>query len=151
MSTHAAIIAAGPNGTYRGIYVHADGYPDHTGRILKENYTTDEAVTALIDLGDLSLIGEWNAPAEGQAHSFREPAPGVTIAYHRDRGEAKRIASGTDLKKVAGRISWNYLYLWEGGEWVTFENEHELHDEIAQRLAWEIERAESEAGWDPNP
>ena len=136
MSTHAAIIQATPEGGYRGIYLHWDGYPRHAGRILKEHYASDEAVTALINLGDLSSLGS---------------DPEMTTAYHRDFGETKRIRGSTDLKNVADRIDWDFLYLWEGGEWTTFRSEAELHDELAQRLAWEVERAERAAGWDPNP
>jgi hypothetical protein len=136
MSTHAAIIQHTEAGDYRGTYLHYDGYPDHAGRILGEHYTSDEAVAALIDLGDLSGIGS---------------TPEKTIAYHRNYGEAKKIRASEHLESVADRIDWHYLYLWEGGEWVTFKSHAELRDELAQRQAWEIEQAETEAGWDPAP
>lgn len=135
MSTHAAIIQHTPSNEYRGIYVHSDGYPDHTGEILTKHYTTDESIDQLIELGDLSGIGETTE---------------TCIAYHRDRGERKRILASQDLAWVAGHIEWDYLYLWEDGEWHTFTRS-EFRQEMDDRIAWEVERAESEAGWDPNP
>jgi hypothetical protein len=150
MSTHAAIIARTPEGVYQGIYVHSDGYPEHTGKILAKHYATDERVAALIDLGDLSFLDKRIAPAEGEAHTFRRSADGVTIAYHRDRGEEKRIVASKDLRAVADQIDHSYAYVWEDGEWHAMTH-HELQIELREREAWEVERAERAAGWDPNP
>ena len=136
MSTHAAIIARTPKGEYRGIYLHFDGYPAHTGAVLKEHYATDEKAAALIDLGGLSGI---------------DTTPETCEAYHRDRQEEKRIVASKDLGWVAAQIGWHYLYLWEDGEWHAFTNDAEFREELDERERWEIEQAERAAGWDPNP
>lgn len=40
------------------VYCHWDGYPSHNGKILLENYTTEEKVLELLEKGDLSCLGE---------------------------------------------------------------------------------------------
>lgn len=44
--------------SYKTIYIHWDGYPEGIGKILKEHYTSDELVEKLLNLGDLSSLGE---------------------------------------------------------------------------------------------
>lgn len=146
MSTHAAIIQQTHNGHYRGICVHSDGYPENTGKILTEHYATEEAVDALINLGDLSVLAPAIAPAEGESHSFKSSAEGVTIAYHRDRGERLSIRSGASLPALADRIDWQHLYLWEDGAW-----HHFTRRTWQDFLQDQAEQAEHEAGWDKNP
>lgn len=135
MSTHAAIIQATAEGEYRGIYLNYDGYPEHAGRILKEHYTSDEAVTALIGLGDLSGI---------------EATPEASVAYHRDRGEKKHIRASKDLNWIREQLDTSYTYLWEEGEWRTFTSS-EFYKETQRMLQDAAEQAEIDAGWDPNP
>ena len=40
----------------KAIYCHWDGYPEHTGQILKDYYNSDTMVDKLIALGDISSI-----------------------------------------------------------------------------------------------
>ena len=65
MGTRSAIAMKTEDGI-RSIYCHWDGYVDHNGRILKEFYSTDEKVKALLDLGDLSSLRQ----EIGEAHDF---------------------------------------------------------------------------------
>jgi hypothetical protein len=129
MSTHAAIVTQTPEGEYRGIYVHHDGYPSHTGAILTEHYKTEEQIAELIDLGDLSSLG---ATIE------------QSIAYHRDRGEKKRITGSENLHWVVSKIDWDYLYLWAEGAWHKFSQ-----PEYRDLKADEARQAEGDSGWDP--
>lgn len=115
MGTHAVIAMATANG-YKAIGVNFDGHVGHTGAILGGWYNTAEKVAALIALGNLSQLNERIAPDEGEKHSWQEPAKGVTIAYHRDRGEPYktlgRFASRRELQGEAG-----YVYVFEDGRW----------------------------------
>lgn len=124
MSTHAAIIQQTPAGEFRGIYVHSDGYPEHTGRILAEHYTDERQVDALIGLGDLSSVGA---------------TPEECIAYHRDRGELKRIRGSVSLDWLRQQIDASYYYLWTNGEWKTFTS-REFYDEAQD---WDCAERES--------
>jgi hypothetical protein len=54
------------------IYCHFDGYISGVGKLLKEYYTTQAKVEALIELGDISSL---------------DITPSSTSAYHRDRNE----------------------------------------------------------------
>jgi hypothetical protein len=87
MATRSRIGIENENGRIESIYCHWDGHPGTNGKTLAEHYTDAEKVKALIALGDISSLHENVGPADGVEHSFDKPAEGVTVAYHRDRGE----------------------------------------------------------------
>lgn len=115
MGTHA-VIAMGTGNGYQAIGVHFNGYVGHTGAILGGWYNTAEKVAELIALGNLSQLNERVAPNEGEAHSWATPAENVTVAYHRDRGEAfktlGRFATRGEMQSEAP-----YVYVFEDGRW----------------------------------
>jgi hypothetical protein len=116
MSTRSAIIAKTDTG-YAGIYCHFDGYEDGVGATLLEHYTDPEKVAALIALGEISALRERVAPTG--AHSYEHPEKGVTVAYHRDRGEEQTGPhTGATVEEVAKHIGHNgYVYVFENGAW----------------------------------
>ena len=105
-----AIQNTGTFGTVTGIYCHWDGYLEHNGKILAENYTTESAVRELIALGDLSSLGE----TIGAKTDFNDAAKGQCVAYARDRGEtdvaATTFDSHADLVEQIGQ-GFDYLYI----------------------------------------
>ena len=122
MSTHAGIGKLQADGTVKAIYCHHDGYPSYVGEILKSVYNNDTILDKLIELGDISVLGELGIePKENDEHSFENPMDGITIAYHRDRGEPKRISQfGSEkdyLENGTDRLDSFYLYLFKNGEW----------------------------------
>jgi hypothetical protein len=103
MATRSTIALEFADGTVGQVYCHWDGYLQHNGKILLENYSDPYKLRDLIDLGDISSLG-----AEvGTKHPFDNPASYGTPAYQdykdqyghmtkfygRDRGE-----EGTDAK-----------------------------------------------------
>lgn len=106
MSTHA-IVAISDGINIRAIYVHFDGYPSHTGKILKADFNTSEKIHGLMDLGDLSSIESSNESC---------------VAYGRDRGEkdvfSKSFASLSDLVAYGKSYYAAYIYLFEDNRWV---------------------------------
>jgi hypothetical protein len=72
MATRSRIGIENNNGTVSSIYCHWDGYPEHTGKILKDYYSDPNTLQQLLDLGDISFLKE----------NLKD-----TIAYHRDKGE----------------------------------------------------------------
>lgn len=127
MSTRAGI-GIREEGYIRVVYCHSDGYPEYTGAILVEHYTTASKVKKLLALGALSLLGSKVEPS-GTNHNFEYDSreAGVTVAYHRDRGDkkwrAKRISEG-DFKKtgnIACQASYLYLYNVETSKWETYK------------------------------
>jgi hypothetical protein len=105
MATRSRIGIENEDGTVSSIYCHWDGYPDRNGKILVAHYSDREKVKELIALGAISALNENVAPKElmdhligvrmlksfkvipNSVHSFDTPEDGVTVAYHRDRGE----------------------------------------------------------------
>lgn len=137
MSTNAHI-AILKDGKYTYIYSHWDGYPEHVGKILYENYNTTEKIEELIALGDISSLGPRLKPNDDEAHSFDNPIRDITIAYHRDRGEdweytAPHITS--TLNGVKDDIEFAYIFNIDDessdlplGKWVFYVNGRTRYD-----------------------
>lgn len=123
MSTHA-IISVKVGDMLHAVYCHNDGYRYRAGRCLLENYNTQEAAEHLVALGDLASVGPRLAPEAGEPHSFDHPAQGVTVAYHRDRGEVFNAYSfqlsgptWDEVGAVLNRFDTEYIYVFLGGSW----------------------------------
>lgn len=119
MATRSFIGIQNPNGTVTGVYCHHDGYLDGVGKILQENYTTAEAVAALVDLGSLSSLGE---------------DLDVTQAYHRDRGESLDVSTYGSLGQLRfGDGNYEYLYVFTPEGWIVAER-HKAEKPAFRRL-----------------
>jgi len=120
-----AIETTGVAGTkvIKSIYCHFDGYASGVGKTLMDNYQDREKVEALISLGDISFLKEEITPTG--PHSFDYPQKGVTVAYHRDRGEkfkSPRINSSVREFFLSDIEEYGYLFT-EEGEWL-FKSTH---------------------------
>ena len=113
------------NHTVVGIYCHFDGYPSGVGATLATHYTTAARVDALLSLGSISQLHPRLVPDLGETHTFDNPAVGVTVAYHRDRGEAMRETTFPSLdvmvSDVADQLGVEFVYIWDGSAWVTLD------------------------------
>ena len=109
MSTNSLILQEQQDGTLKGIYCHWDGYLQHNGIILSESYSDPKKLAKLLELGDLSSLGEELETSEAvRLHGFsyyvseafkalsdeeqerlknEDHSGKYTVAYHRDRGE----------------------------------------------------------------
>ena len=56
MATRSLIGINLNDGITKIIYCHWDGYPEHNGQLLVNNYTSPSAVLDLLELGDLSSL-----------------------------------------------------------------------------------------------
>ena len=115
-----SIIAKETDKGFESIYCHWDGYVEHNGKILKEHYQDPNKVDELIDLGDISSLGD----EIGEKHDFDDHDPKVVTAYHRDRGEnpedvAKRFsATLDDLMQSARGYGAEFFYVFsKDGNW----------------------------------
>lgn len=117
-----ALIGKQFGGNIQAILCTHDGYYSQVGEILNEYYTSNQIVEKLILLGDISALYPRLEPNEGESHSFDHPAPNVTVAYARDRGEDLQIRNFSDLEsfKEEGRVYGAYCYFWNGSEWEYF-------------------------------
>jgi hypothetical protein len=123
----------------KAVYCHWDGYLEHNGRVLLENYTSTKA-NNLVALGDISSLRE----QIGEKHPFdtryeegTEEATWTTF-YGRDRSE-----EGTEFRSFATEDEWvsyyegsgaEYFYLMDNGVWYcSTGNEFiPLHEAIAE-------------------
>ena len=96
MSTRSRIAIENQDGTVTSIYCHFDGYLSGVGILLKEYYTTQPKVQALIELGDISAL---------------DMTPTSTTAYHRDRGEDFNQTTDKDVESFFNENYQKYSYL----------------------------------------
>jgi len=99
MATRSYIGKRLEDGKIRYIYCHFDGYPSHNGEILVEYYSTEDKVTGLIDLGDMSSLG----PVLSECRVY-------------DDGN---LSIGDMGDFLDGNVS--YYYLFENNEWQCFD------------------------------
>jgi hypothetical protein len=125
MATRSTIGVLNADQSVTAIYCHFDGYVDHNGHILKDNYTDPVKIQTLMALGALSQLG----PEIGEKQDFDSSTNrDWCLAYGRDRGE-----SDVDAQQYASVEDWlsqgeGYDYLWDGAEWLV--NTYHTHGEL---------------------
>ena len=123
MSTRSMIARRYEDGSFRAVYAHWDGYPEHNGRILLSHYSSVDKLNALLDEGDISILRE----TVGDKHNFDDFLQGQespanknewTTFYGRDRGEEGCEASTFDTLDeliTAAKERWSvYVYVFDG-------------------------------------
>ena len=102
------------------IYCHFDGYPSHNGVILTQHYDTYDKVKKLLELGDLSILG--NEIGEKQDFDDRSTRNNNwCLAYGRDRNEPNTEAKNGDFGKLISDQSVDYVYVFDGDYWEGFD------------------------------
>jgi hypothetical protein len=120
MATRSSIAYEREDGTIVSSYCHFDGYLQSVGAQLVLNYSEAEKVEDLVVLGSMSYLRDKIHPSVGSTHSFETPEAGVTVFYHRDRGElwshtAPTVYDSFDAWFEANDQEYNYLYV--DGTW----------------------------------
>ena len=104
MSTRSRIGVEVTGDSILSIYVHHGGYYSHHAPLLLNHYNTASKVMELMELGDLSSLGD---DLKG------------CVAYGRDRGE-KDVHAQTSLTESDFReLFEEYNYLFRDGKWWT--------------------------------
>lgn len=130
MSTRSRIAIENQDGTVRSIYCHFDGYPEHNGAVLFENYKTQGKVESLVSLGAISFLQEEIEIPEGVTHNFSNQQKGITVAYHRDRGEDLCIEDHKNVEDFIRSDVEEYGYIFTAaGEWLFVDG----HTSASQR------------------
>ncbi len=149
MGTRSTIALEYADGTVGQVYCHWDGYLAHNGQILLKHYSNPFVLRALLDLGDISSLGE----NIGEEHPFSPHASaadkaaydlamegGATTFYGRDRGETgvdqRMFKDFADYRKNAQFEEYNYILRRDGLWYVEFYGEFDglLGDAIAEEL-----------------
>ena len=101
-------------------YGHYDGYPQHTGKLLKRIYNNPSKVKQLLKLGKQGISYLDKSIKGGKDHSFEKPKKGETIFYGRDRGEKGSATSkwkSRDAIKFHSGEEYFYIYNMKEKKW----------------------------------
>ena len=119
MSTRGRIGIELPDGKIKSIYCHFDSYPDGVGKVLIKYYNDIDKINALIDLGDISSLGEVydEEVSKGNWKDKKTPLKEditYTIAY-KDRGEDTPPRIDENEQEFLGKLGncceeYGYLY-----------------------------------------
>ena len=124
MGTRSTIALEYADGTVDQIYCHWDGYLEHNGQILQKHYSDPFVLRQLMDLGDMSSLGE----RIGTQHAFDKAPEGECTFYKRDRNEsgceAKRFESYEDYKANHQYEEYEYILRACGDKAVWFVADH---------------------------
>lgn len=120
MATRSSIALEFPNGAIKQVYCHWDGYIEHNGKILFENYSDPEKLKTLLDLGDLSSLGI----DIGTKHDFDERTKYCTF-YGRDNNQldtkAEIFSDFQTYLKIASFQEYNYILRNDGKWYVSYD------------------------------
>jgi len=127
MATRSLIGIKLDNEIVKTIYCHWDGYPEHNGQLLVNNYNSPSAVFDLLALGDLSSLAE---------------SPDQCKAYHRDRNEPWEMVEPRDMnastivKDGEHDYGVDYVYVYNNeNEWDCFTVEGTQVDILSGKVA----------------
>ena len=139
MGTRSTIALEFADSTVQQIYCHWDGYLEHNGQILQKHYSDPFKLRDLIDLGDMSSLGE----RIGTQHAFDKAPEGECTFYLRDRKEQGcKAKSFVDFQHYLVNHQYQeYEYiLRKDGNWYVkqHDNEYEL---LVLALIKELETA----------
>ena len=103
MSTRSFIGVTQPNGEIAAVYCHFDNYQNF--EILVKNYNSYKQAMDLIDLGDMSFLGE---------------TLDKCTFYSRDQGESEEETKAelfSCISEFLMKCHEDYTFLWDGNEW----------------------------------
>lgn len=105
-------------------YLHYDGYPEHTGKILYEEYNTTDKVKELIKLGWLESIDK-----------------GEVISFHEDKGWGYNEIQPETVNTLNEfiKLEFNYLFDTKTEKWKFYTNLGEFNLEIEYNNKFIIE------------
>ena len=109
MGTRSTIALEYADGTVGQVYCHWDGYLENNGMILYKHYSDPFKVRELLDLGDLSSLGE----RIGSQHAFDKAPEGECTFYKRDRKE-----NGVNQKMYADYDNYVRCHQYEEFEYI---------------------------------
>ena len=124
MGTRSTIALEYADGTVEQIYCHWDGYLSNNGQILARHYSDPFKVRQLMDLGDMSSLGE----RIGTQHAFDKAPEGECTFYLRDRKEqgckAKKFKDYADYVANHQYEEFEYILRNVNGKAVWFVADH---------------------------
>lgn len=125
MATRSTIAIEYLDGTVKQVYCHFDGYLEHNGKILQENYTNPTKLNCIMELGDLSVLSK----NIGTQHDFDDNTYDQCKFYSRDRNEigteAKSFIDFNDYLQNMQSEDFNYILRFINGNSVWFVSHYD--------------------------
>ena len=145
MGTRSTIALEFADGTVEQIYCHWDGYLSNNGQILARHYSDPFKVRQLMDLGDMSSLGE----RIGTQHAFDKAPEGECTFYLRDRKEqgckAKKFKDYADYVENHQYEEYEYILRQVDGKAVWFVADHDnVYETLEQAFIDEQDRIAQE-------
>jgi hypothetical protein len=113
MATRSYIGVRNADASVDYIYCHFDGYPEHNGKILTEHYSNINRVNELLNLGDLSVLGQFI----GEKMDFDKRIQDTCLAYGRDRGKSNVGKKNSGYDELITDQNVDYVYVFDGDYW----------------------------------
>ena len=113
MGTRSRIGIELSDGSILSVYCHWDGYPEFNGVKLVEHFNSHDAVTELIDGGDISCLWSnlgWN----------QETLPETGPLYYSTRGDVTEPRYDMSLKTYLANGE-EYAYIFMDEQWVCYD------------------------------
>lgn len=109
MGTRSNIAIQLPNGKFKQIYAHWDGYPSWNGKILLEHYQDPKKIKQLIALGGVSSLAPELKMPDGSLREFedRTEANENVCKFYKARGETEKAVT-----KQIPICEQEWLYVW---------------------------------------
>ena len=101
MSTRATIAVRRADQAYDAVYLHFDGYPEHTGEVLMQQYATQESAETLVAGGDLRCLDRQT----GTPERFGDGDPPA------------RMPTNEALIDFARNCGAQFVYVFDDGAW----------------------------------
>jgi len=158
MATRSTIALEFADGTVGQVYCHWDGYLSNNGKILLNHYMDPFKVRELVDLGDVSSLGE----EIGVKHPFDNPGSYGTPAYEayneqygnmtkfygRDRGEegvsARYFKDFADYEQNHQYEEYEYILRNVGGQAVWYVNQGNGYEPLLEAYVEELRQQNEE-------
>ena len=146
MATRALIGFLDDDKQLTSTYNHYDGYPEHTGKLLKKYFNDVEAAERLAATGYISSIDD-----EGNIDSKYDEDPYYKVIDAEDAFTAGMMI-GDEVKDMTA--DYGYIWVRELGKWITVKNSggdsiaKQLEDELGESGMYMVDESINEAGYE---
>jgi len=146
MATRALIGFLDDDKQFTSTYNHYDGYPEHTGKLLKKYFNDVEAAERVAATGYISSIDD-----EGNIDSKYDEEPYYKVIDAEDAFTAGMMI-GDEVKDMTA--DYGYIWVRELGKWITVKNQggdsiaKQLEDELGESGMYMVDENINEAGYE---
>jgi hypothetical protein len=134
MGTRSTIALEFADGTVSQVYCHWDGYFEHNGQILNNNYRDPFKLRDLINLGDFSSLRDTVEETKEGCYSERGEDCGARRYMNVDEyfAECQQEEYDYILRNVGGEATWFVRCYVTEGEWVELGVAYEMESEYVE-------------------